>query len=193
MIIGFDIDDTLTNTYDIVRKYIYKYDKYYSNNNHLINNFDGIIKGLVNDEITTKFFLDYSHEMASSMPIKEYARKVLNKLHKEGFKIYFITARSDRFYKNAQEFCEQYLKNNNIYYDKLITGQANKLEACIREKIDIMIDDGIHHCEWLNNNGIKTILFNSKSNENDKTNIKRVYNWKELYNCIHNFVKVKNN
>ena len=186
MRIGIDIDDTITNSTKVVKKYIEKYDSVYCNDKHLINNLNSIIRGFLADEDTKRFFKDHSKEMGMEIEVKEHAKEIIDKLKEEGNQIYIITARSDKFYDNAQEFCEEYLKYNNINYDKLITAQTYKLEACKKEKIDLMIDDAVDTVESISKEGIKTILFNSETNKDKKTNIKRVSNWLELYNEIHN-------
>ena len=188
MIIGFDIDETLTDSYKVIKKYARKYDKQYSNNRYISNKVDDIMVNYT-DEIITKFFVDHSFEMGNEMKVKKDAKKVIDKLHDEGFKIYFITSRNDKFYRDAQLFCESYLNKNNIYYDKLITGPQIKIDTCIEEKIDIMVDDSIYTCEELDKRGIKSILFASRANKGKQTYIKRVYNWKELYDYIHEYVK----
>lgn len=50
----------------------------------------------------------------------------------------------------------------------------------------MFIDDSISNCNKVNQLGIKTILFNNKSNIRDKTNLYRVDNWKEVYEKIKN-------
>ena len=45
MRIGIDIDDTLIDSCDIVKEYVYKYDKDYGNDRVLINNIDKILRG----------------------------------------------------------------------------------------------------------------------------------------------------
>ena len=141
MNIAIDIDDTLTSSTEVISDYIRKYDSVYCDDGHLINNLESIIRGFLIDEETKRFFNDYAQEMGNAIQIKDGAKEVIDKLRSEGNKVIIITARSDNFYDNAQKFCEEYLKRNNINYDKLITQQTYKIEACKRENIDLMIDD----------------------------------------------------
>lgn len=186
MNIAIDIDDTLTDSTKVIRDFINRYDSDYCDDGHLIKNLGSIIRGFLIDEDTKRFFNDHAIEMGNAIKIKEDAKEVIDKLRTEGNKIIIITARSDNFYEDAQKFCEEYLKRNNINYDKLITHQTYKIEACKRENIDLMIDDAIDTCEELMKEGIKTILFNSELNNGKETSIKRVFNWNELYDYIHN-------
>ena len=98
--------------------------------------------------------------------------------------IYIITARSNKFYKNAYEFCNNYLNKNEIYFDKLIIGQNHKLNVCKDENILLMIDDSIDTCEKLEDNGINSLVFNSIVNSEKNTNCNRVNNWLEVYDYI---------
>ncbi len=186
MNIGIDIDDTITNSSEVIKEYCYKYDSIYCNDNRLIKNFENIIRGFLDDEITKKFFNDHAVEMGNKIKIKDGAKEIIDKLRSEGNKIFIITARSDKFYEDAQKFCEEYLENNNINYDKLITHQTYKIETCKNENIDLMIDDAIDTCEQLSKEGIKVILFNSDINRNKETQVKRVDNWYQLYDEIQN-------
>ena len=186
MKIGIDIDDTLTDSTTVVREYVKKYDKDYCDDQRLVNSVEKIIRGFIGDEIIDKFFSEKSIEMSSKVQIRENAKEVIDKLRSEGNQIYIITARSDNYYKNAQEFCKNYLKEHNINYDKLIVGQMYKIETCINEGIDLMIDDAVDTCEALNKKGIKSILFTSELNKDKNTDCNRVSNWLELYDYINN-------
>lgn len=185
-IIGIDIDDTLNYSSDIIREYIIRYSNNYSNDNYLINNIDKIMRGISFDEIINSFFRDYCMEMASQMKIKENAKEVIDKLKEIGYKIYIITARSNNYYKNVDEFCNNYLKNNDIYFDKLITAQEHKLDVCKKENVFLMIDDSIDTCELLNENGINGLVFNSQINIEKNTTCDRVDNWNEIYDYVKN-------
>ncbi len=184
MTIGIDIDDTITNSTQKVKEYLEKYDSDYGN--QLLNNLEEIIRGFLIDDMTKKFFNDFAETMGNEIEVKENAREVIDKLRSEGNRIIIVTARSNNFYKDAQKFCEEYLKRNNINYDKLITSQTYKIECCRNENIDLMIDDAIDTVENLNKEGIKSILFNSDINKSKETNVKRVNDWLEVYYYIHN-------
>ena len=184
MRIGIDIDDTITNSTKVVKEYVHKYDSYYSNSHKLIDGLEDIIRGFLNDDDIQRFFKDHAKEIGNDIEIKENAKEIIDKLRNEGNEIYIITARSDKFYDNSQQFCEEYLKNHNINYDKLITHQTYKIETCRNEHIDLMIDDAIDTVENLQKEGIKSILFNSEINKDKQTNVKRVNNWLEVYDYI---------
>ena len=184
MRIGIDIDETMTNSTDKVKEYLIKYDSYYSNDYKLINGLETIIRGFLDGEEVKAFFRDHAKEIGNEIELKENVKEVIDRLRQDGHKIVIITARSDKYYDDVQTYCEEYLKRHNINYDKLITHQTYKIETCKREKIDLMIDDAIDTVEDLQKEGIKTILFTSEINKDKETSVKRVNNWKELYDYI---------
>ena len=77
------------------------------------------------------------------------------------------------------------LDSYNIKYNKIITGAGKKAELCVENNIDLLIDDSIKHCTNLSNIGIDTLLFNSINNKDIETNLKRVYNWNEVYDYVN--------
>jgi len=60
----------------------------------------------------------------------------------------------------------------------------DKATVCKNEKINLFIDDSIANCNKVKELGIETILFNSKSNMNQETDLYRVDNWKDIYENI---------
>lgn len=186
MRIGIDIDDTITNSTPVINKYIKEYGSTFFDASEFQKKKEELSRGILNDEIATKFFSKYAVEISDHIELKEDAKEIIDKLHNEGHEIIIITARRDNYYKDAYAYCTKYLKSKNVYYDKLITEQVYKDKTCINEKIDLMIDDAIDTCETLDKLGIKTLLFTSEINKNKDTKIPRVNFWKEVYNYIHN-------
>ena len=56
MNIGIDIDDTITNSTEVIREYVIKYDTEYSNSKELVNNLDKIVRGFKGSNIIERFF-----------------------------------------------------------------------------------------------------------------------------------------
>lgn len=181
MKIGIDIDDTITNSSEVISSYI----KEYSHDNELINNIPNIIRGTNTSGVALDFYKKYSEIIGNIIKVKENAVEVINKLHDEGNEIIIITARSDNFYQDAYRFSYEYLVKNGIKFDKLFVSQAYKLELCKKENINLMIDDAVDTIESVVSNNIDGILFNSNLNEEINTNVKRVNSWLEVYEYIH--------
>ena len=191
MRIGIDIDDTLIDSCDVVEEYAYKHSKEYGDGSVILNNIDKILRGNFTEKEMTDFFNDYACEMGSKQKVKKNAKEIIDRLKDEENSIYIITARSDRFYKDVNKYVKEFLDENNIKYDKIITSCFYKVDVCKNEKIDIMFDDSIDTCESLCNNGIDAVVFNSKLNISKDTKCKRVNSWDEVYNYIKN-CKIKN-
>ena len=63
---------------------------------------------------------------------------------------------------------------------------SNKDEICVKENIDIMIDDYIDNCRMVAESNIKTIyLKDAPSYEAEENpNIITLYNWGEIYRYL---------
>ncbi len=184
-IIGIDIDDTITNSTKVVKKYIYKY----SNNEELKNNVEGIIRGTYVSEYTKSFYKQRSKEIGNEIKVKKHAVEVIKQLHDDGHKIIIVTARNNNYYDDAYAFSYEYLTKNGIVFDKLFVDKPYKLEICKKENVDIFIDDAVDTVDDTQMQGIKSILFSSSINKNKKTKAKRLNNWKEVYKYINKYQK----
>ena len=172
MRIGIDIDNTLSNTHEIVNrlKEVFAKD----------NNID-IDEINTNNDYRERFFEKYMIDIFDKATIKDNASLVINRLHDKGYKIYIITARSNSFISkriNALEPTKKWLERHNIKYDKLITNvnHEEKAEACLKNKIDIMIDDDIINYEEISKVGVKCILFDDLN----KYDLDKITNWLDV-------------
>lgn len=179
--IGIDIDDTITNSTRVVKRYIYKY----SNSEELKNNVEGIIRGNYVSEESKVFYKSRSKEIGNEIKVKKHAREIIQKLHDDGHKIIIVTARSNNYYDDAYGFSYEYLTRNGIVFDELCTNQAYKAKICLEKNIDIMIDDAVDTVDATHDLGIKSILFSSSINKNKKSKAKRLNNWIEVYKYIN--------
>ena len=66
---------------------------------------------------------------------------IIKQLHEDGNEIYIITARDDEFHENPYLQSEVWLKENNIYYDKLIVNARDKRKVCLENNIDMLFTD----------------------------------------------------
>ena len=182
MRIGIDIDDTMADTFDYLIPYISEF-------------FDVDINSLKDNNISysnlpeemkkreLEFAKKYYDKVIPNTPFKDKVAEYINKIKELGHKIIIITARDKTLYTDEYKTTIEELNNNRINYDKLICN-FDKAKVCKIEKIDLYIDDSIENCNKVSELGIETILFNSKSNIKDKTNLYRVDNWKEIYEKI---------
>ena len=189
MNIGIDIDGVLTE----MEQYILTVGQDFAISHQL--QFDPSfskqsVQGFSNKNDSCSFWDQYWFDYASFVSVKPFASDVIRKLHEEGHRIFLITARTYdsqilKYGISRQQKMEQaiiaWLDKNDIFYDKLIFSNLNKLASCLENKIDIMIDDTVTNIEQLQGY-MDLILFSSKYNawyKNDA--VKRVYSWPEVY------------
>lgn len=189
MKIGIDIDDTMADTFDYLMPYIAEFFnvdiKYLKDNNISYSNLPKEMK-----ERELEFAKKYYDKVIPNTPFKAKVAEYIDKIKELGHKIIIITARDKTLYTDEYKTTIEELKNNNIHYDKLICN-FDKAKACKNEKIDLFIDDSIVNCKKVNKLGIETVLFSSKSNINDKTNLCRIDSWKDIYEKIKNIKEEK--
>lgn len=181
LVIGIDIDDTITDTTSMIKKCFKE-----SGNDELINNMEDIIRGYYVSDASIEFYKSIAHIFVNDIKIKDGAKEIIKKLHNKGYKIIIMTARNDNYYGDAYSVCYEYLIKNGIVFDKLLIGSTYKIEDCKKEKVDILIDDS---CDIINNaleNGIDGILVNSSLNIDKECKANRFDDWYSIYNYIEN-------
>ncbi len=89
-------------------------------------------------------------------------------------------------YEKNKEIVKKWLEKNNILYDNIIFSSEDKLEICIKNNIDVMIEDKVENIEKISNK-IPVICFNAGYNEKcNGKNIIRCYSWYDIYAKIKN-------
>jgi len=187
-VIGFDLDDTITDIYKDMLNEAYKFDLSI-NGNGIINNDEYLVgkKYKWSDEILDLFFRKHRIKVVERAKIRDNAIKIMNKLKEDGYKIVIITARSDKYYDDSYQYTYNWLKKNDIPFDKLIVNAKDKREVCLSENIGIFVDDMPQNCEdVLKIPNIKVYLMDNLENTCDNNEIIRVKDYLELYEFIKN-------
>lgn len=189
MNIGIDIDGVLTNFEREVLDYA---NKISVEENWPIkvnlNEYDETKAFNWNDEQAEKFWNKYLMKYFTETPARNFAPEVIDKLKKEGNKIYLITARNDygmpkEHLGEVQNITKEWLKKQNIKYDEIIFA-TEKLQPCIENKIDVMIEDSPDNIETLSSQ-IKVIKFDCQYNKHiSGDNITTAYSWYHIYKII---------
>lgn len=184
MRIAIDIDDTITNTYDVLMGEIALH---FGMDEDLVR---GLGLSYYDFTDNKKMFPDYDsfatnnfERILYNVPIKEYVLEVLNKLHDEGYEIWVLTARNEREYHDPYKFTEDFLIRNNIPFDRIITSTKGKGEICKENDICLLIDDSVRNCINAYENGVRCLLFDNVFNKKENR-FERVYDWKEVYDII---------
>ncbi len=197
MIIGIDIDDTITDTYEVIFNYAQEYTVKVLNRDPKIKEvsdcashyYTKVLHNWSDDE-NEKFWELYYEKNLKEVKPKTLVVEYLNKLKSEGNKLVLITARvqPENYKFNVEEETKKWLQKNNVPYDKLIINGNHKEKIAKEEKIDLFIDDSFKNCQAVSDVGIKTYIMDSRVNRDlNRQDIERVYSWPHLY------IKIKNN
>lgn len=189
MKIGIDIDNTITDTLPLLKKYCEEYNSNVVKRNLEINPYGFSTSNLFDwtkDE-EMNFCSKYLEEVVLSAKIKSQAKEIIKKLKDEKNYIYIITARKEPYFKDPYKMTKKYLDENNILYDELIVGCDNKYDFCRKNKIDVMIDDEPQNINSISKM-IPVIVFSGVQNQMcNGNNIIRVNSWNEVYEYLKNY------
>ena len=167
MKIGIDIDGVLTDIEQWQLDYGSKF--YYENYGLEIKNYKGYetneifdVDIKLDDEFWNKYFREYS--------INVEARK-------------FATIEENR------NIVLNWLKKNEIHYDKIIFSPEDKLDICRQNNIDLMIEDKPKNINTISSE-IPVICYHANYNEQcNGKNIYRCYSWYDIYRKIKEILK----
>lgn len=191
MRIGIDIDDTITNSYKEIFEQIGKY--YNVNSYYLIEEgykYEDVSKDEVNFPDYNNFCRTVVENLLKTVSLKHGAKEMIKKLQEEGNEIILITARDYQEFSSPYDLTRQFLKENDIPYDKLYVGIKQKGRFCKEKNIDVLVDDSITHCKSAKENNIPHLLLDNTFNRDNKE-LDRVYGWYDAYNALHNLKEVK--
>ena len=189
-----DIDDTLTDTYELTFNYVQDFTA-----NELKKEINHVDREKIKDRFTKNFhnwskeeeiaFFDrYYETIVRNVRIKPFAKEIIDKLRDEKNEIYFITARflSSKF--DIEQATKKWLEENEIKYEGIYLNISNKAEIIKENNIDIFIDDNINNCLNAVENEIKTYIMDSLVNYSFKDErIERIYSWPHLYQAINRY------
>lgn len=193
MRLGIDIDDTITDTYEVLFNYAQRYNVEELHKSANINKEACTTHHYTshmhnwNDEERETFWKKYYLEILSKVRLKTFAKEYLLKLA-ENNEIYLITARFDNENEDARKVTEEWLKQNGIKYNKLILDAEEKGKVAKENKIDVFIDDSFDNCKNVSREGIRTYIMDSRTNralDESKENFMRVYSWAHLYQQLN--------
>ena len=195
MIIGIDIDDVISDTYEKLFNYAQKYTieelkkpGKISNENSKTHKY---VKSMHewNDKEEMKFWDEYYEEIMKEVTPKTFAVETIKKLSEDN-KIILITARWENSRNNIARITRNWLKENNVVYDELVFDSQDKGEVAKKYNIDLFIDDSFKNCSDVSSKGIKTFIMDTRFNKAyDDEKIKRVYSWPHIYQEYQNAMK----
>lgn len=187
--IGIDVDDTIS---DSIESFL-KYAKLYNEEKKIKFPIDETQWDLDkafgwSDNNYREFSKKYLKTILNEAKPKKDVVNVIKKLKNEGYKIIIITARSEEEVNNPYAITKAWLKTNNICFDKLIVNSKKKAVDCLKNNVEIFIDDRLENCiDVYEKLHIPVFLFDSVYNKYDSyQNIERIYSWDEAYSKIKN-------
>lgn len=182
MKIGIDIDGVLTDIHTFFLDYGSKF-SYERNLNGIVKNEGYYITEILGCDKSEhgKFWHRNLKYYRQKKYTREFAPEIIRKLKKQGDEIHIITARREV----ERKWTAKWLKENRISYDKLIMTEE-KLEYCIENNIDLMIEDNSDNINKISTK-IPVICYDHKHNKKCQgENIIRCYGWYEIYKEIEN-------
>ena len=191
MKIGIDIDGVLTD----IEKFMIEYGTKFCLEEGLEINikqidYSEMIMFNWTQEQSDRFWNRYFTGYTLNEPQRKFASDVINKLREQGNKIYIITARneyglSEEYYGKMQKLTKEWLRKQNITYDRLIFAKdEEKISQCLEKNIDIMIEDSPRNINDISRK-VKVIKYDCKYNEDvEGTNIITAYSWCHIYDII---------
>lgn len=176
MVLVFDLDDTLCDTDKYSEQYILKY---FNENNlpyKLINPTARFAEKKFDWDMQTalEWYKKHGDEMMLHFPVNPKVVKTINRLHDLGHRIVIATARATDWHVDPEGITKQWLKDNNIKYDKLYCGRVDKELICEDEHADVFMDDDFkitgRVAEHLGDTGIQVFMATSDFNKDMEPN-----------------------
>ena len=189
MNIGIDIDGVITNIdfLGILGKKKPILDK--ESSNLKVNNF--LIRKILYKGIA--FYSKHSK-------LRSDAAKYINLLKDEGNRITIITKRrfageETKEGKDIRSLVEVFLIEQGIPYDKIVFSKGDKLDACLKEKVTVMLEDSPRNSKAISKRVPVIIMDTPYNRDTISDNIYRVTSWKEAYALLSTLGKrkVRNN
>lgn len=195
MVIGIDIDGVLCEYNDSTNHYGSKL----SNDLNIFplknpSEYELIDKFECDDEFFKKYINTYE-ELRLNQPAIIFASEVIKKLKDDGHTIYIVTARTnfdewfpDKLKPIVEEFTINWLKENDIYYDKIFFNRKKAI-ICKENNIDILIEDSPSNIRKVKDVTTPFIYDAGYNNIEEFKDYTRVYTWYDIYYKINNYKK----
>ena len=186
MKIGIDLDGVVFDSEKEFRVYSELYDMLDLKQNSKINNkelkFQSRFKWTKED--IDGFLNKYHKQIIVESNFMPGVKRILKLLKEDGHTLILITARGG-MNRDMIKVTEERLQQNEMnIFDKYYWATENKV--CVKENVDIMIDDFCDKCKSIANSKIKTIYLKDAPSYDLEENeyIKVLYNWGEIYRYI---------
>ena len=171
MILGIDIDNTITCTKEVIKEYLKKeyplYDDY----------------KLLPKKEYIRFLKKNMKKMRSEYVLKEGVKEAFDYFHQNNFHIIIITARNNKYYRESKLDTIKYLCDHGLIYDKIFFNKPKKGKTAFKEHVDLFIDDKEAVLDGVSKYGIKCLCMR------DSSKYPSFHNWYEIVDYIKKEVK----
>lgn len=183
--VGFDIDNTLTDTSGAIRKYIIENPNEFEDPEQLLKDIANIINvNRISKDINK--FLDEKYPLIiKQVKLRKGVIELLTKL--QGLvRIVIITARSDKYFpEGAEQITQDYFAKEGVLYDELYTHSHNKVDICEQEDICLFIDDSKGVClSLMGTNTLPIQFLNELNSDEEIKEILRTDDYNYIYDLI---------
>lgn len=185
MIIAVDLDGVVFDSEEYFRVYAHLYDLHTVKHGLKVKSVaDPTTRHEWDKATIDEFYEKYTEEILTKAPIKPGAKFVLDKLKEQGHKLICITLRG--YYRECERsVTEMRFKNEGIVFDKIFYAEKDKLATCLKEKVDVIIEDNVNTISKISQSGIKCFHFGSfLLNECVNENVTQVQNWADIYESV---------
>lgn len=198
-ILCIDLDDTLSLTADTILKYAINFDKTKLNRSGQLKKIENCedyyyfarMLGWNKEQLISFFDTCYINYL-QKIEVKSDASIIIKKIKNLGVKVYIVTSRREYENNKIMEITQEWLKQNEIFFDKLFVDVINKSELMKQIKPTYFVDDSYKNCFDVSQvcENTKVFLIETDFNKSIQVeNILKVKNLKELYEFIKGDVK----
>lgn len=169
MRLGIDLDNTICDTL-AVTLYL---QKVYSLNNEVEESSIWENENLKKDFLQTNL-----RKIYKNTKLKRGVKESFNILRSNGIEILVVTSRNQDYVKDVQGITYSFVESNHLPVKEILFNSGNKVDICLKNKIDLMIEDRYDKFLNLRNANINTLLFDDKGQYPEETS--KISEWNEV-------------
>lgn len=189
MHIAVDLDDSSLDTLTAVLLYYnQKHGTFLKRENFFVYRFNEVWGGTLQEAINEmgEFYLSEYFEKITPMPDSE---RTLRLLHEDGHKLSVVTGREPFLSEKTEKCIEKYFPGifSGIYFANTygLTGtKMKKSEICIKNGVDLIIDDDLMHISDCVDAQIPVLVYGNPWNEISPKGSLRLKHWNEVLEII---------
>ena len=147
-------------------------------------------KGDWDTETKNLYRQEYFDDYVKNGPAHLFVSEITNRLHAEGHHLVIITSRHKTTHQTPDGekmrlATIKWLKEHNVYYDKICFAIWPKIDDIKENKIDVMIEDCVEAIIAQSPYTKKHLCYDTRYNRNFTHNkVERVFSWYDIYRNI---------